>query len=199
MARKLTKALASKIRQVYIKNPKTFDIKAQAFKHNVDIAALEYLVDEWMAEIIQNDMLSDNDIVMSKPILSSTPRTSINDNTLSITSKAMILHHELLNTIGDTVATVKNLIANSPDGLYQKSAGASDSYGRVTEFIKDLLPALQLTAEYINPNTAISRILSGSADTEQHEEVINYPSDPMEAARRYQDLIKEVEDDIDSL
>lgn len=201
MAKKLTKALSSKIRQIFIKNPNSFNIKAYAIKFDVDAVALEYQVDNWYEELKTADMLNTKSKSIKpntpiQPISIENPKTDINNNTRSIASKAMDLHHELLDTISKAVASVKTIIINNPDGVYQKTHGITDSYGRTTEFLKDILPALSLTAEYINPSSALHKIITSSGQTEGAEvNIEDFPVNPMDAARKYQDLIKEIEED----
>ena len=102
-------------------------------------------------------------------------------------NKAKGVQQSVLDLIKLASDQAKQIMVDNPSGLHVKSQGESTAFGRNTEFVKDLIPAM-------NAANAILGIGKESKDTNiqinnsTHAEV-TMPDNAIDASRAYQELI----------
>lgn len=180
---KIPASLVNKLKHSYLANPKNFDIKQESISNSISYSYLYLKVKSW-AKLVNTKPEPVEDPIVNL-------RSKITTNKKQLLTKATSLHSDILDVISTAVVHVKTVLRNNPDGVYLKAAGATNTYGRTTEFVKDLLPALQLTAEYINPGTAESKVLTDD-DGDVNLKLKPIPEDPIAASRVYQEMMQDI-------
>jgi hypothetical protein len=110
------------------------------------------------------------------------------DEGLRLKSLAMTAQEGMLELVQISTNQVKQLLNNLPDGLYV--AGNGDKgvrYGRTTEFVKDLIPAMNAANAILGINNKNEITTNVQINNDAQQISIN---DPIEAAQVYQDLMK---------
>lgn len=125
--------------------------------------------DGWVHGEIQQEILSKANAVSDLITSETKIQQKIQQNQTEIVNREVFALAELKNVAKDVQQSMlnliklaseqaKNIIENNPSGLHVKSQGDSTSYGRNTEFVKDLIPAM-------NAANAILGIGKESKDT----------------------------------
>jgi hypothetical protein len=114
---------------------------------------------------------------------------TIKEETLNIAglkNKAQEIQNCMLDIIQFSAEQTKNILKNSPDGLYVSAESAQGTqYKRTTEFVKDLIPAMSAANTILGLDKSNVEITNNT----QNNIIKKISNDPVQASRDYQDLI----------
>ena len=99
--------------------------------------------------------------------------------------KAQKVQDSMLDLINLATKQVTQVIENNPEGLHIKSQGETTGYGRNTEFVKDLIPAMNAANNILG--TSKAQPDNPDNPVPQNSEL---PEDPIDASFVYQEFMK---------